>query len=622
MWKRPRSVARLVPAIPTGDVLSAMPANGEIAHWGQYGLLEDFLTVLHRDGTPTYRRRWVLILHGIKPMENWERFEYRFDRRSWKFTIPRARIILPNGKERRARILNRPCDRWGYARLLEVAFGPLTPGAIVELEDQQDNFTPFDHCPGVWGDYALQTAHPCWRRRISLAVARPFVARFTLHNGAPAPTERQVGEYRVWTWDKHDLAGIEWDQVTPPLYEFAPWIDFSTLPNWKPVAQYYLKHLQVPSHHDLTELVSSLSATGRAAKGKAATAYNYAARDVRYGRPKQNSDDWAIRSLGAVAEELRGDCKDKSALLVALLGEFDIEARIVLVRTAQAGRVTLLPGPRFDHALVLAQVDGKELWLDPTGPGYSLNQLPSYDQGAPALILDRHEPHAMAIPTASPADHRLERVVRGRLETDGSYSAKVHLLARGDRAARWRWGLFERNAAARERMLRQHIGGSFPSAEITDFAVAYLDDLSDDLTISHAAVLKRLARRIQNIMLLPVPWLEALKDTGFFAAHSRPQPLLVPVHSVSDRHEIELPSGFSGYGLPFERLEECAWGRYQCRVRIDSGILRCERDFELCGGIVPPERCQEVQRFTDACIDSDASDVILMGGNLQGRVED
>jgi hypothetical protein len=612
IWKRPRNVTPLVPPIPIRLVLSPKPAEEEISHWGQYSLLEDFITVLHRDGTPTYRRRWVLILHDVKQIEKWERFEYRFDRRTWKTTIHRARIVLQDGKQRRAKITNRPCDGWGYSRSLIVAFAHMAPGVVVEMEDQQDNFTPFADCPGVWGDYALQTAYPCRRRRITLAVARPFVARFEVHNGAPAPTERQTGDYRVWTWDLHDLPGIECDQVTPPLYEFAPWIDFTTLSNWKPVASYYFKHLRMPANHDLEDLASTLPVKGEGAHGKTAAAYNYAARDVRYGRPQENSSDWSVRPLSAVAEELRGDCKDKSALLVALLRVFDIDARVALVRTAQAGRVPLLPGAHFNHALVLAQVDGKELWLDPSAACYTLGQLPSWDQDIQGLILDRCEPRPTSIPAANPAEHRLERVVRGRLLTDGSYRAHVRLLARGDRAAGWHWGLLERNADTRERVLRQHIGGSFPGAEIIDFSVEHLDDLNGDLAISHRAIMCRLARRIQNLMLLRIPWLEPLQDTGFFAATSRQQPLLVPTHSVSDRHDIELPTGFSGYGLPLEHVEQCDWGRYQCRVRIDNGALRCERDFELLGGIVPPERCNEIRSFTDACIAADASDIVLI----------
>jgi hypothetical protein len=597
------------------------PADAEVAHWGQYGLLEDFVTVLHRDGTPTYRRRWVLVFQDIKQIEKWERIEYRFDRRTWKFSILRARMVSPDGKQRQATINNRPCDQWGYARSLTVAFAPMGPGVVVDLEDQQDNFTPFVDCPGVWGDFALQTAYPCRRRRITLSVAQPFTAHFQLHNGASAPTEAQIGDYHIWTWDLHEVPGIEFDQVTPPLYEFVPWIDFTTLPNWEPVARYYLKQMKVPAHHDLEGLATTLSAKGEGAHAKTAAAYNYAALEVRYGRPQQNFQDWSIRPLSAVSEELRGDCKDKSALLVALLWKFAIDARVALVRTAQAGRVSLLPGARFNHALVQAQLDGNEVWLDPSWPGYSLGQLPSWDQGLQGLILDWRQSRPTSIPAAKPADHRLERVVRGRLQADGSYGADVRLLARGDRAAGWRWGLVERNAVTRERVLRQYVGGTFPSAEITDFTVQYLDDLNGDLVISHRAVMSRLARRIENLLLLRLPWLEPWHDTGFFAAPSRPQPLLVPIHSVSDCQEIELPAGFSGYGLPWENVDQCAWGRYRCQVRIDGGALHCQRYFEMSGGNVPPERYQEVRRFTDACISGDASDVVLIDGNLRGMDE-
>lgn len=612
LWHWPRNVTHLAPPIPIADVLSPRPTNEEAAHWGQYSLLEDYVTVLHRDGTPTYRCRQVVVLHSVMEIERWERFEYRFDRRSWNHTIRRARMILPNGKERRAAIRNRSVNIWGPSRVLVVAFSQLSPGVVVELEDQQDNFIPYADCPGVWGDFALQTPHPCRRRRIIVAVAQPFSAQLALHNGAPAPTEHQVADYRIWTWDVRDIPGIEWDQVTPPLYEFAPWIDFSTIPSWKPIARHYFKHLKIPKNHDLQGLASTLSAKEEGLENKLAAAYTYAAHTVRSSRPKEHAQELAIRPLGAVAEELRGDCKDKSALLVALLQTLDIKAGIVAVRTSQEGRFSLLPGIRFDHALVLAKVDGKELWLDPSAGAYSLGQLPSCDQGVQGLILDRNAPQPTSIPAANPADHRLERSARGRLEGDGSYSIECTLRLRGDRAAGWRNGLLERNSSTRDRLLRQYLGASLPSAEISEVSSAYLDDLNGDLTLSYRAVIRNLGRRIQELMLLRIPWLEAIRDNGFYAAASRPQPLLTPICSVSDRQHIELPLGFSGYGLPWEHVERCDWGYYRCRVRIENGALCCERDFELLGGIVPPERYEEMRRFTDACIESDARDIVLI----------
>ena len=212
----------------------------------------------------------------------------------------------------------------------------MAPGVVIEMEDQQDTFLPYYHCPGVWGDYLLQTAYPCRRRRIVLAASRPFDLKFELHNGAPPPVEHECGDYHVCTWDQRDVSGVEWDQLTPPLNEFAAWVDFSTVPGWKPIAKYYFTELKLPVYHDLKNLVSqALSGNSRSTEEKIAAAYNYAARDVRYGRPKVDPANSAIRPLGDTANELRGDCKDKSALLVALLGEMGIRANVVLVRSGQ-----------------------------------------------------------------------------------------------------------------------------------------------------------------------------------------------------------------------------------------------------------------------------------------------
>jgi len=274
-----RDVTRFAPPIAIDPAIANEIPERELSHWGEVALLEDYLTVLHRDGTVTYRRSWLFVLHGVKQMERWERFKYHFDCRAVKYTVRRARVHWADGNQRLATITNRAVDRHGYSRLLEVQFKRLAPGAVVDVEDQQDNFAPFSHCPGVCADFALHSTYPCKRRRITLAVAAPFTVRHELHHGAPDPSQRQVGDYQVLCWDLHDLPGIEWDELTPPLYEFAPWIDFSTLPNWEPVAKFYIAELKLLAyHHDLGTLARRLARAGAGTDSRLAAAYNYVAR--------------------------------------------------------------------------------------------------------------------------------------------------------------------------------------------------------------------------------------------------------------------------------------------------------------------------------------------------------
>ena len=84
-----------------------------------------------------------------------------------------------------------------------------------------------------------------------------------------------------------------------------------------------------------------------------------------------------------------GDCKGKTALLIALLNGLGIDAHPVLVNTetgdATAHRLPTMAG--FDHVIVAAQIGGRTYWLDGTRQGDTrLDRLdaPDYDVGLPA----------------------------------------------------------------------------------------------------------------------------------------------------------------------------------------------------------------------------------------------
>jgi tetratricopeptide (TPR) repeat protein len=84
-----------------------------------------------------------------------------------------------------------------------------------------------------------------------------------------------------------------------------------------------------------------------------------------------------------------GDCKGKTALLIALLRGLGIEARPVLVNTgdgdATAHRLPTMAG--FDHVIVEATIAGRVYWLDGTRQGdtrLARLQMPNYGVGLPA----------------------------------------------------------------------------------------------------------------------------------------------------------------------------------------------------------------------------------------------
>lgn len=92
---------------------------------------------------------------------------------------------------------------------------------------------------------------------------------------------------------------------------------------------------------------------------------------VRYVALLLGEGAYVPASADETWERKFGDCKGKTALLLALLDQFGIEAEPLLVSDGYNDRLgEMLPSlAAFDHVLVRAKVEGRSYYLDPTGYG-------------------------------------------------------------------------------------------------------------------------------------------------------------------------------------------------------------------------------------------------------------
>jgi len=101
---------------------------------------------------------------------------------------------------------------------------------------------------------------------------------------------------------------------------------------------------------------------------------------IRYVYVGLNGGNYRPAGVDETWERKYGDCKSKTALLLALLHGLGIQAEAVLANAAGGdGTDTWQANPMlFNHVLVRADVDGKTYWLDGTRQGDThLAQLPA-----------------------------------------------------------------------------------------------------------------------------------------------------------------------------------------------------------------------------------------------------
>src|SRR5206468_6749866 len=80
-----------------------------------------------------------------------------------------------------------------------------------------------------------------------------------------------------------------------------------------------------------------------------------------------------------------------------------------------------LPGVAvFDHAIVRARVDGRDVWIDATDDLAQPGQLPAGDQGRRALIVADDTTGLSTTPAARSADNAIHEVRTFELSESGS----------------------------------------------------------------------------------------------------------------------------------------------------------------------------------------------------------
>jgi hypothetical protein len=164
---------------------------------------------------------------------------------------------------------------------------------------------------------------------------------------------------------------------------FQSWNEISKL-----MAPLYAKASDVPATSPIKTEADAIAARTKDPKERALAALELVESKTRYffigmGEggyvPAEADDTWARRF---------GDCKAKTALLLALLRHLDVDAEPVLVNLSAGDGINELPPSlaAFNHVLVRVRIAGQSYWLDGTRVGdtnMQAMQAPPYRWGLP-----------------------------------------------------------------------------------------------------------------------------------------------------------------------------------------------------------------------------------------------
>jgi tetratricopeptide (TPR) repeat protein len=414
------------------------------------------------------------------------------------------------------------------------------------------------------------------------------------------------------------------DYTPPKAVDQAPLRDqmfsqlqFSNYASWSEVsatiAPLYDKAAKLAPESPLRAELDKIRAAGADPAVQAAAALKLVENDVRYVYLGMNESGVVPADADTTWTRRFGDCKGKTALLLALLHELGIKAEPALVSTTIGdGMDQRQPmAEYFDHVIVRAEIGGKTYWLDGTRYGdQRLSDLrtPDYRWALPL----RDAGAELVAMTPEPLDKPASEET---LQLDASagldVAAKAHgeRLYRGDFAVQLNASLASMTANDRDKALKSSWTDDYNWLTADKVSAVFdPDKLEERLTVDGEAKMDWDASNINGRQYeadnYSLGWTGDLKrDPG--PHQNDPVVLTYPFYSVW-RETVILPDHGKGFSLTGAPVDETLYGKaFHRALSLKDGVFSVESSMRSLTPEIP---------YSQAIRDQPAVTAIAKGG--------
>ncbi len=483
-----------------------------------------------------------------------------------------------------------------------VVLGDVRVGDVVDYAYSIEGFNPvFDG--HYFTSLSMAWSSPVQARNVRILVPAdgPLLTRGYGDREATAAIDELDG-FTEFLWQQFGVPAIPYEGSTPPSWETYPWLQISQFGSWAEVVDWALPRYQVAAadRPAVRAKAEEFAADSRDPAEQAMAATRWVQDELRYFAMVLGPNSHAPHPPNLTLERRFGDCKDKSLLLVTLLDELGITAWPALIDSTSGILLpTRLPSPGvFDHVVVVAEIDGEEVWIDPTisfqGGRFDATSFPDYGY---ALVIRDGETELTKIPERQTAP--------------------------GLVSARYVYDFADDGATATVEITTEFEGAEADNTRY-DFADTSLDELQDGYVSFYSTasgVVKalsplevsddRLANRIVtqerysledwwtsdedglSFDLLPL-LLVSILDTGELTERHAPLDLPKRMHR-SETVSINAPADWQLEGVDAEIGDP--WFDFRAASRRETGVL--EIDYELGIGDMPVDPA-EIATFNRA----------------------
>ena len=292
---------------------------------------------------------------------------------------------------------------------------------------------------------------------------------------------------------------------------------------------------------------------------------------------------YVSRKADEVLADKRGDPDEINALFMTMLKEVKVDADIALV-AAQNWRTLAVQFPnRSQFSGVITRVNLKEgaIFTDPSDPAAPFGELPWFERGITAMVVDGKKMQQVAIPAGVPEENLSVMKVSFAVSRDWKAEGAVEVEMKGAEAIGFRSDLMGEAPAKLDQRLTDYFSYGYADAAVSDLSYPDLHDSSKDFVLK-ARIQHQLVETTGPGQLLLNPWLYDQYSSPLFKSSERHSAVRFPNPEKRVSTTVwQLPAEITVQQLPKNVSVENNIGSFSHACTRSDAAITCTRTFVL-----------------------------------------
>jgi Domain of Unknown Function with PDB structure (DUF3857) len=324
-----------------------------------------------------------------------------------------------------------------------------------------------------------------------------------------------------------------------------------------------------------------------------------------------------LKEAGDVGEVWKYGYADGNQITWLFLGlvraaGFEAYPVYVSTRNKYFFSINMMNTSQLNDNIVVVMLDGKQRFFDPGAKFAAFAELPWYETGVTARLLDKDGGKWISTKMAPSAESRILRKAKFKMTENGTLEGTVDVTYTGQEARWRRLEELSEDETDRKKFLEKQVQAWIPSgSEVQLTSSPEWESSSTEMQAQYSVRIPGWTTGAGSRMFMPTAFFNS-REKGMFVHSAREHPIYFDFATQDDDDvSIELPAGLKPSSLPpAHAIEEAAFA-YKTTYESTDSSVHLQRSLRLDMTLVATKFYGTVQEFFQKVRSADEEQAVI-----------